>query len=254
MQINQNGDGIIDSLEPLKQYKSESWGLAGTLLWCVTITIIYFFIQIIISIVYIKCFNGDDNKEAMASIQHNGMAVSFALFGASVLCSLILFYAIKLKKFSNLKDYLALNKISLNKLKYWILIAIMCVLMFDCINYVLGIPIVPEYFRELQIARNNMWLLFVAAVIAAPIFEEIFFRGFLFYGLSRTYIGAIGAAVVTSTAWAGIHVQYGLYENFSIFVMGLLLCFARHKTNSILTSMLMHSSINLLAMVEMLYF
>jgi len=40
------------------------------------------------------------------------------------------------------------------------------------------------------------------------LFEELFFRGFLFRGLSSSFMGPVGAVLVTSALWALIHTQY----------------------------------------------
>ena len=44
-----------------------------------------------------------------------------------------------------------------------------------------------------------------------PVFEELFFRGFLLEGFRRTFLGTTGAVVLTSLLWAVIHTQYDLY-------------------------------------------
>src|SRR3954467_843869 len=61
-------------------------------------------------------------------------------------------------------------------------------------------------------AADTGWLfwLLVATVVAAPIGEEVMFRGFLFRGLARPgwEIHAIGA---TALVWALLHTQYSLF-------------------------------------------
>jgi len=92
--------------------------------------------------------------------------------------------------------------------------------------------------------------LILALLVAAPIFEELFFRGFLLSGFSRTFLQPGGAVVVTSLAWSSIHVQYDVYGILTIFASGVILGFARLKTNSTLTTIIMHALMNLIATVE----
>ena len=49
--------------------------------------------------------------------------------------------------------------------------------------------------------------------------------------------------------WALLHVQYHAHEMFQLFLLGLVLGFARLKTKSILTPMLIHLVNNLVAVL-----
>jgi membrane protease YdiL (CAAX protease family) len=93
-------------------------------------------------------------------------------------------------------------------------------------------------------------LLWLALVVAAPLAEEVFFRGFLFQGVRHTRLGASGAVLFTSFAWALVHVQYDSYEISTVFVLGLILGVARLRTNSLYTTIAMHALVNLLATLE----
>ena len=62
--------------------------------------------------------------------------------------------------------------------------------------------------------------------------------------------GGWGAILLTSTLWSVIHVQYDLYGVANIFAAGLLLGYARLKTNSILPTILMHALMNLAATIQ----
>ena len=88
----------------------------------------------------------------------------------------------------------------------------------------------------------------MATVIFAPVFEEVFFRGFLFEGFRYSKMGAAGAIFVTSLVWAGFHMQYGLLQIASIFVLGIILGVVRYRTGSLWAPLAMHVFNNLLAM------
>jgi membrane protease YdiL (CAAX protease family) len=89
----------------------------------------------------------------------------------------------------------------------------------------------------------------MATVVFAPLFEEVFFRGFLFEGFRYSKLGPAGAIFVTSIVWAGFHMQYGLFQIASIFVLGIILGVVRYRTNSLWPPLAMHVFNNLLAMV-----
>jgi membrane protease YdiL (CAAX protease family) len=98
--------------------------------------------------------------------------------------------------------------------------------------------------------RTSGWpiLLWLAVVICAPVFEESFFRGFLFVGLKKSRIGSVGTIALTALLWALLHVQYDVYVMSTIVVLGIILGIVRLKTGSLWGPLLIHSFWNLLAM------
>jgi membrane protease YdiL (CAAX protease family) len=97
-------------------------------------------------------------------------------------------------------------------------------------------------------------LLWLAFIIAAPLYEEVFFRGFMFKGIENSRAGPIAAVVITSLAWAALHVQYNFVIIVSIFTGGLILGWARIKTNSIYIPIAMHVLQNLLATIVVIIY
>ena len=99
--------------------------------------------------------------------------------------------------------------------------------------------------------RGSLALFFIAVVIVAPITEEIAFRGFLFRGLSASWLGVAGTTVLTtSAAWAAMHVQYDWSRSAQIFLIGLLLGWLRWASGSTLLTILLHVLANLAASVQ----
>jgi hypothetical protein len=97
---------------------------------------------------------------------------------------------------------------------------------------------------------SSLPVLLFAIVVVAPIFEEIFFRGFLFQGIRYSRLGSVGAIGITSLVWAVIHLQYDIYGMATVFATGILFGIARLKTDSIHLVMVMHSLAGLVATVE----
>jgi membrane protease YdiL (CAAX protease family) len=85
----------------------------------------------------------------------------------------------------------------------------------------------------------------VVICVAAPILEEFVFRGFIFRGWSQSFLGPIGAIVLTSAVWAMLHSQYGWYERSWIFVGGLVLGYFRLRSNSTWLTVVAHSAMNM---------
>jgi len=230
------------------------WGLTGTLVWTTIIAISFILIQIAVMILFIQ-FEYTDAAPAeiegiMKEIQNNGLFLSIATIATFLGCSSIIMGIVKLKKGSNIQHYLGLNLVNRTATRYWFLIFIGLMLVSELLTFSLGKPLVPEFVTTLYSSTDSLFLLWIAIVIAAPIFEELFFRGFIITGLSSTFMGPIGAVVLSSVAWAAIHIQYDLYLITTIFVFGLVLGYVRLKTNSVLLTIGLHSFMNLASMIE----
>ncbi|MFL6690539.1 MAG: CPBP family intramembrane glutamic endopeptidase [Alphaproteobacteria bacterium] len=89
-------------------------------------------------------------------------------------------------------------------------------------------------------AANALPIAFGALVIAAPIGEELAFRGFLYRTLELKF-GGITAIVVTAFGWAALHIQYSLIGMAVIFASGLFFGAIRRYSGSLYLTMLMHA-------------
>lgn len=98
-------------------------------------------------------------------------------------------------------------------------------------------------FAEMMQART-WWMMLIAAAIGAPLAEELLFRGLMFGVLRETPLGFPGATVISSMAWAILHLQYSAIAIALIVVMGFYFAWLREKTGSILPSMICHGLYN----------
>ncbi len=105
-------------------------------------------------------------------------------------------------------------------------------------------------FSDAYESANPRWVLWLAVAVAAPIFEETFFRGFLFAGLAASRLHWYGATIITSALWAVIHQQYDWYRISVIFAFGLILGTVRAMTNSTLLTIWLHGLVNVVAIAE----
>lgn len=79
------------------------------------------------------------------------------------------------------------------------------------------------------------------AIAVAPLFEEMFFRGFLFQGLARSW-GVRAGAVVSAGVFALAHQQLSVIVPF--FVLGLLLAWVFYRSRSLWANVALHASFN----------
>lgn len=80
-------------------------------------------------------------------------------------------------------------------------------------------------------------ILFVFASGIGPLFEEFFFRGFVFASL-RTRLGFAAAGVVSSIAFSAIHLDPG--SLLPLMGLGVVLAYAYEKTGSIWPAVAIH--------------
>jgi membrane protease YdiL (CAAX protease family) len=98
-------------------------------------------------------------------------------------------------------------------------------------------------------AASGMIVMLLASVVAAPIGEEILYRGFL-YRAWAPRLGFIGTIALTSSIFAATHLQYDLRGMAMVFFLGLLFGGARWASGSTLLSMLMHAVTNVAATIR----
>ena len=92
--------------------------------------------------------------------------------------------------------------------------------------------------------RFELLLAFVALVVAAPIIEEVIFRGFLFSRLKK-HLGVIVGIIGTSLVFAVLHMQ--LNVGVDVFALSIVLCLLRIVTGSIWAGVILHMTKNALA-------
>jgi uncharacterized protein len=97
-------------------------------------------------------------------------------------------------------------------------------------------PILPIVLE----GRDNvaLFIFFVTASIAAPLFEEVMFRGFLLPSLTR-YLPAWGAIAVSALLFAIAHLS--LSEILPLMVLGMVLGYVYTRSRNLLAPMLLHS-------------
>lgn len=81
-------------------------------------------------------------------------------------------------------------------------------------------------------------IFFTTAAIAAPIFEEILFRGFLLPSLTR-YVPVWGAIGLSSLFFAVAHLK--LAEVLPLTALGMVLGIVYTRSRNLLAPMLLHS-------------
>lgn len=189
---------------------------------------------------------------------NDGTVVSLSIIVSCILLMLLSVSVIRLKK-GDVRRYLALTPFSLSI--GMALLGILLLFMTGSQALTYWLDKTPSAFvNPLYQSVSSVWLLIIALVIIAPIYEELVFRGLLWSAIAEQYSGqllsgqlfseqpfsepssrgALIASIVTSLIFAGIHLQYGVYEISTIVVLALIFCYARFKSGSLLLPILLH--------------
>jgi membrane protease YdiL (CAAX protease family) len=248
----------MDPLEADPQRTSDEespavWGTVATLLWTVLIGIVFVVVQILAGIIYVIVTMRGRPREQMVAALHglslDGVFLSVCTFATLLVCVPLIVGIAKLKRGSNFKDYLGLKVPRLRQLLQWSLVT--CVFeALSALILLLHHRKVPGDMFKIYSSADPVWPLWLAVVLAAPIFEEIAFRGFIFKGLAASRLRWSGATIVTSLLWAAIHAQYDWFELSVIFALGLVFGTARTLTNSTLLTIWLHCLVNILACIQ----
>jgi len=133
---------------------------------------------------------------------------------------------------------------------------------FCAVPLVIGVSLINQQIWQgrggsnplLEIVLNEgdrvaLGIFFFTAAIAAPIFEEILFRGFLLPSLTR-YMPVWGAIALSSLIFATAHLSFS--EVLPLTILGLVLGFVYTRSRNLLASMMVHSLWNSATMIGLL--
>lgn len=236
------------------EIKAKPWGFWATLGLSAIIFALFSGLQILIAIVFLSLAKGQRpelNLQAYAnSLFSNGFFIAITVIISGLICTPLTLLFAKLRKNILVRDYIGFRSSPKREWVKWLLALAACLFLSDALSLLLHQPIVPSFMADAYKTASFLPILLFAIIVVAPIFEEIFFRGFLFQGVRYSRLGPIGAIGITSFFWAIIHLQYDLYGIATVFVLGLLLGIVRFKTDSIYLPIIMHSLSSSVATIE----
>lgn len=244
----------LNNLDVPGSSEAPFWSPWATVGWGLLVATVFVVVQVIATIVWgamLSLTGSEIGVDAFAEqAAMNGDLVAIGALATGIVCSALVYLLVVIKRGSQPRDSLGLTPPGIADLAKWIALTIGLIIVSDTLTVSLGKPIVPEFMSEIVHSVSVPPLLWLAIIVAAPFFEELFVRGFLLEGLRRGSLGDAGAIVITSVFWASIHLQYGMYEIGTIFIFGLALGLARIGSRSLWVPVAMHMLANLVATVE----
>lgn len=184
-------------------------------------------------------------------LAHDGGTLAWGTIAACPFVLAVLWAAIRIAR-RRFAEYLALRLPRRGELVPALAITLSFLLAWDLLSYLTG-QVTPAYVINIyRTARDAglLWLLLIAFCVAAPVTEEFAVRGALFRGWSQSFLGPIGAIILTSAIWAMMHWQYSWYYLLQVFCAGLMFGHFRNRSGSTWLTVAMHGVFNLAVLAQ----
>ena len=126
--------------------------------------------------------------------------------------------------------------------------------VYNAVAYGVGFTDLVTDLKPFIALLASPWWALAALVVAvgAPLAEELLFRGFLLPALSRTRLGFLGAALVTTLAWTAMHAGYTPAGMVEVFLMGLYFGWLLWRTGSLRVPLVCHAAFNTAVLLALL--
>jgi uncharacterized protein len=230
----------------------QPWGLLATIVWGVAGFCVWFAAQFAVILGYVMTHPETSDATVMRAMATNGFLLALVTIVAGPAWIAVTAIAARWRGW-RVTDYLALVAPRRSDFAFGFACMAPLLIAFDVLTYATGGDVVPtfmfESYKTAQ-ASGSLVLFCIAVVVIGPVTEEIVFRGFLFRGLNASFLGVAGTLLVTSVAWALMHVQYDALIIAQIFLIGLLLGWLRWASGSTLLTISLHVMANLVATIE----
>ena len=228
----------------------EGWATVG---FGAAIFAVYFVAQSIVAVIFaignLINIPADDVNRAVSALATNGLLISVATIVSAIVGVGFIVLFIKIRNGPGIAEYLGLKWIRGKTFLTLIGVVVALIVATVLLDQFLSTPKDTGFTQDAYNTSRWPVLFGFAVVVFAPAFEELFFRGFIFVGLQASKIGVAGTIILTSVAWALLHLQYDLGGITTIFVLGLVFGIVRWKTNSLWSTLFLHAVWNLMALV-----
>lgn len=235
------------------------WKFWGTSLWGLLIFVALFLGQgvtiLILLLVQKDTLDFSTFADSIQQVAMGGKALSLSVMTGLPAVLLAIWIATRTAR-QRFADYLALNRPSWKMLLIGAVSLGVLVECWDLVAKATGREVSPGFMMDtLKAAQadNSLWLLVLAIVVAAPVTEEFFVRGFLYRGWSQSFLRIPGAIILSSAVWTLMHLQYDWFFLGQVFTIGLLLGYLRYRSNSTWLTVVIHGLNNLAATIQTIW-
>ncbi len=246
-----NSDTPPAAIEPAPR-PPRVWKFWGTALWGLVIFLAMFLGQLAVVIYTVLLQGGPLSVTGITQVVANGLTISLSVIAGLPMVLLVLWIAIRPTRIP-FADYLGLQGTSWKNVIIGVIALGVLVGVWDAVSRAVGREVTPGFMGDVlksAQADGALWLLVLAFAGAAPLWEELFARGWLYRGWSGSFLGPYGAIVLSSLVWTLMHLQYDWFFLCEVLSIGLLFGFLRYFTGSTWLTILLHGLNNLAATIQ----
>lgn len=240
--------------------EKRSWsGFWSGLIWVIIGTVIILgsqFFALFCVIVWEAIRSGADeiSDDRMMTIMNSGDVLSLSFLIALPLIAAMLAFAVMVRRKSSFLAYLGIRLVEKRTWLIWVLAAFGLLIANSLSDWIFDRPPVPDVMVTIYQNTEYPWLLFITIALLAPLLEELLYRGYVIRVWSESVIGPVAGTVLVSLIWAATHQQYDLYNMVWVFLLGVLLCLSRLRTQSIIPSYSIHVGWNSIGFAAMAFY
>jgi uncharacterized protein len=249
---------VIPPVTEVPAAEVKPWGFWPTIGLGAAIFAIYFVAQSLVAIIFSVPYileklaaNPElDPRTLVSELSTNGLMTSIAIIISAIAGIAFILLFVKIRKGISLRNYMALHPLKIKTVLVIIVVLAAMLVLSSSLDRFTGVSDNTNFMVNMY--KTSYWppLLWIATVIFAPLFEEGFFRGFLFAGLSRSFLGPAGTIFLTAAVFASLHaLQYDAVGVATVFVLGLFFGIVRYKSGSLWSTIMLHSIWNLAGMI-----
>ncbi len=186
----------------------------------------------------------------LTRLQSDGLMLSTAIILSGICGFFFIWLFIKTRHGYSFKHYLEFKT---PDWKTWVsLVAVMAGLLVfsSLLERVHSDPKSLKMMADTYLSSGWTPIFWISTVVFAPVFEETFFRGFLFVGLRNSRVGPFWTVIITAVTFAALHsLQYDFFSLIAILVLGLTFGLVRLFTKSLWSTIALHAAWNLMSMI-----
>lgn len=178
-----------------------------------------------------------------------GKEISFLIYYLLAMGSTFWIAHLKRKKGTSVSGY----NFDFGSAKIIILVSIAIIaIQIGIISPVVSIMPMPEFMEKvfLELAKGNGVFSFIAIVVAAPILEELVFRGIILDGLLKKY-SPIKSILISSILFGVVHLNP--WQFIGALIIGIFSGWVYYETKKLTLSILIHFVNNLFAFGSMYF-
>lgn len=207
------------------------------------------FVAIVVQAVFeVTQDSGEINEDRIAELATDGDTIGLSFLFALPIIIGIFAFVVKVRRKQPFFKFIGFQQVELKIVGIWMLYAIAFFIVVYLCDLIFNHPS-PEWMLAAYNSSDHVWLFCLSVAVFGPLAEELMFRGYIMKVWAESTIGPNIATILVSLAWAGIHLQYGLYDMTIIFGLGIILCASRLRTNSIIPAIVIHVCWNTICVI-----